>query len=449
MKLESPLHYPKAFKHSRQLQGKQIMSVTVFVSSTYVDLQPERIAVRDGLMRLGARFSGMEYFGSDPERPVAVCLGWVAKADLYVGIVAHRCGVLVDDDTSMTRREYDEARRLNLPTLIYIKDSSAMVTPTREYVDFEPKYRRLLTEFKEHLLQENAVQFFVNPDELASRVVADVARLKAKLANKNCRPQSHFSSPKYEEDMREAESRLHVIGPPASGKTTFCSVLLHEPAAIFARSGLALEIGSVSGRFYEQYSFLQNSRQCSPTAIHELPVQGFVVHERRTLRRDLRHTVCLADTSGEAYHHELDSVYKGGGSFATFLGPLLRQSTAIALMLPADPSYLCQIASKHDPESFGVAGALSDLLKLNAHLRVAVILTMCDRVPELLATGVDLTDYLERSYPQLRWQVEAAGPRVRVFASAALHEGQDPGMFRIRAFGIWEPFLWMLGIRGR
>jgi hypothetical protein len=122
---------------------------TVFVSSTYLDLQPERSAVREAVLRLQCRFAGLEYFGSDPERPLQVSLNLVKHATIYVGIIAHRYGT-VDSDSgkSITQLEYEFARDRGIPTLIYIKEPLSLVEPTSQYIDFDAVSRGRLAQFR-------------------------------------------------------------------------------------------------------------------------------------------------------------------------------------------------------------------------------------------------------------------------------------------------------------
>jgi hypothetical protein len=88
-----------------------------------VDLQSYRRAVRDALAQLEAIVRGMEHFGSKPGSPVDECLRVVRSCEVYVGIFGMRYGSIPDGyDRSMTHLEYDEAQRLELPSLIYIID---------------------------------------------------------------------------------------------------------------------------------------------------------------------------------------------------------------------------------------------------------------------------------------------------------------------------------------
>src|SRR6266700_4786053 len=103
--------------------GEKKPYLPVFVGSTFADLQLYRRAVRDALAQLEAIVRGMEHFGSKPGRPVDECLRVVGSCKVYIGIFAMRYGSIPDGyDRSMTHLEYDEAQRLELPSLIYIID---------------------------------------------------------------------------------------------------------------------------------------------------------------------------------------------------------------------------------------------------------------------------------------------------------------------------------------
>ena len=62
-------------------------SFTVFVCSTFDDLEQEREAVLDAIRRVQSRHNAMEFFGARPGRPIDVCLDEVRKSDLLVVIV--------------------------------------------------------------------------------------------------------------------------------------------------------------------------------------------------------------------------------------------------------------------------------------------------------------------------------------------------------------------------
>jgi Domain of unknown function (DUF4062) len=105
-------------------------NVPVFVSSTFVDLQVYRRKIQDALTQLEAIVRGMEQFGSKPGSPVEECIKIVQSCQLYIGIFGMRYGSIPEGhDKSMTHIEYDEAQRIELPSLIYILNENQPIPP--------------------------------------------------------------------------------------------------------------------------------------------------------------------------------------------------------------------------------------------------------------------------------------------------------------------------------
>ncbi len=70
------------------------MPTTVFLSSTFLDLEEHRRLARDAITRLEHGTQSMEFFGALPESPKEECLRLVRGADIYVGIFSVRYGSL-------------------------------------------------------------------------------------------------------------------------------------------------------------------------------------------------------------------------------------------------------------------------------------------------------------------------------------------------------------------
>ncbi len=103
----------------------------VYVSSTWLDLQPERKAVEAAVQRLReTKFVGMEYFGSRDETTHDASLAEVERSEVYVGIIAGRYG------SGITEAEYDRATERGLPRFVYLKDDAAIPS---EWRDTEPE----------------------------------------------------------------------------------------------------------------------------------------------------------------------------------------------------------------------------------------------------------------------------------------------------------------------
>jgi hypothetical protein len=156
--------------------GEKKPYLPVFVGSTFADLQLYRRAVQDALTQLETIVRGMEHFGSKPGRPVDECLRIVESCKVYIGIFGMRYGSIPDDsDRSMTHLEYDEAQRLELPSLIYIIDEENQpILP--KHVETGPGAEKLRA-LKEQLKKRHVTSFFTTPEDLRARVLHDVPEL--------------------------------------------------------------------------------------------------------------------------------------------------------------------------------------------------------------------------------------------------------------------------------
>jgi hypothetical protein len=156
--------------------GEKKPYLPVFVGSTFADLQLYRRAVQDALTQLETIVRGMEHFGSKPGRPVDECLRIVESCKVYIGIFGMRYGSIPDDyDRSMTHLEYDEAQRLELPSLIYIIDEENQpILP--KHVETGPGAEKLRA-LKEQLKKRHVTSFFTTPEDLRARILHDVPEL--------------------------------------------------------------------------------------------------------------------------------------------------------------------------------------------------------------------------------------------------------------------------------
>jgi tetratricopeptide (TPR) repeat protein len=148
--------------------GVQLSPLRVFVSSTWLDLEPERKAVEAALQRLReTAFNGMEYFGSRDENTRRASLDEVDRSHIYVGIFAARYG------SGITEDEYRRARKHNLPCFIYFKDEK---TITLDKVEKKSKQAAKLKKLKAELRREHTVTEFINPEDLAAKLATDLHR---------------------------------------------------------------------------------------------------------------------------------------------------------------------------------------------------------------------------------------------------------------------------------
>ncbi|HZT57358.1 MAG TPA: tetratricopeptide repeat protein [Pyrinomonadaceae bacterium] len=142
----------------------------VFVSSTWLDLEPERDAVRAAVMRMKeTQFVGMEYFGSRDETTRRASLDDVDRSSIYVGIFAARYG------SGITEDEYRRARERGLPCLIYFKSDATIPDDLRET---DAAQTAKLDTLKHELRTNHIIgPDFTSPGKLAADVAADLHNL--------------------------------------------------------------------------------------------------------------------------------------------------------------------------------------------------------------------------------------------------------------------------------
>ena len=96
----------------------------------------------------------------------------VRSCRLYVGVFGMRCGSVPEGyEKSMTHLEYDEAQKMELPSLIYILEDSQPI-PAKD-VETGPGAEKLRL-LKEQLKKRHTVSFFTTPEDLQSRIMHDV-----------------------------------------------------------------------------------------------------------------------------------------------------------------------------------------------------------------------------------------------------------------------------------
>ena len=155
---------PTLTAHQREL--------VVFISSTYADLEPYRTKVEEALTRVQTGFRSMRFFGSKEGEPLDQCLSKVRESNYYVGIIGHRYGsVHPTRNASYTELEYEESKSQLAKRRIYIASATVPLQADQQETDDK---RARLDSFKQKLKAENTVVEFSSPDDLATKIIADI-----------------------------------------------------------------------------------------------------------------------------------------------------------------------------------------------------------------------------------------------------------------------------------
>lgn len=145
-----------------------LINVPVFVSSTWLDLQPECKAVEKVLQQMRETTGiGMEYVGSHDETAQRVSVIGVEGSRIYLGIFGGRYG------TGITESEYRRAQEIKLPCLIYFRHEDKNLP---EWNDLEPDRIKNLAALKAELRLSHNITEFTNSEDLSAKVTADLYR---------------------------------------------------------------------------------------------------------------------------------------------------------------------------------------------------------------------------------------------------------------------------------
>ena len=163
----------------------------VFLSSTYIDLIEHRKAAANALRTMDEEVGQMEIFGARDDEATKVSLEELDKCDVLVGVYAYRYGTVpAGSKTSVTEQEYLYAMSKKIPVLVFVVDESHPWPP--KLMD---KSQAEIEKFKSKATAEHTPDYFMSPDNLASKVVSSIGRLAKKLSPK---PIPDSQSPTYQ-----------------------------------------------------------------------------------------------------------------------------------------------------------------------------------------------------------------------------------------------------------
>ena len=152
---------------------------TIYVSSTFIDLEGHRAALKTALDKARYDVECMEKYTAFDERPLNRCLADVAATDMYVLLIAHRYGFRPPENNpqrrSITQLEYEQASRHNKPRLVFTVDRKQLWLP--DWIDGGDDAADLAA-FRAEVETTHGVNRFTTPDQLASLVLQALQALR-------------------------------------------------------------------------------------------------------------------------------------------------------------------------------------------------------------------------------------------------------------------------------
>lgn len=210
---------------------------TAIISSTCADLPDHRAAVRDACLAAGFFPEMMESLSARDAHAVTVSRELVERADVYIGIYAHRYGHVPEGwDKSITHLEYEwaEARGGEIKILVFLMDAEHPIG--EGMVECSEVAQRALAGLKQRVCKGRVYKSFRSVQELRGQVESSLKDLRFREL-----PTSHLhleqETPAYpmpatvvarDEDIATVTGavsaprqprRILLLGPPGVGKT--------------------------------------------------------------------------------------------------------------------------------------------------------------------------------------------------------------------------------------
>lgn len=149
--------------------GRKIYQV--FVSSTYTDLETERLKVIRDMLMSDFFPLGMESFPASSEEQLAFCKRMIDRSDYYVLIIGIRYGSETEDGLSYTELEYDYAKERGVPILVFVSEDPE-IKPSK-FLETESK-REKFERFRERVMSSSVVKLWRTAEDLSSSVIASL-----------------------------------------------------------------------------------------------------------------------------------------------------------------------------------------------------------------------------------------------------------------------------------
>jgi formylglycine-generating enzyme required for sulfatase activity len=168
---------------------------SVYVSSTFIDLEGHRAALKTALEKARYDVECMEKYTAFDQRPLDRCLADVAATDVYVLLIAHRYGYRPLENNpqrrSITQLEYEQASRHNKPRLVFTVDRKQLWLP--DWIDGGDDAADLAA-FRAEVETTHGVNRFTTSDQLASLVLQALQALRPPSLDSGS-PQSRTYTP--------------------------------------------------------------------------------------------------------------------------------------------------------------------------------------------------------------------------------------------------------------
>lgn len=139
----------------------------IFISSTFKDLEKERLLLIQTILRKGYYPAGMEWFPGIDEEQFEYIKQVIDDSDYYVILLGGLYGTIASDGKSYTEKEYDYAIKKGKKIISMVQNNPKL---TEEDDERKIKY----SQFHKKVIDNRLVSFWNNQEELTSKFVTSL-----------------------------------------------------------------------------------------------------------------------------------------------------------------------------------------------------------------------------------------------------------------------------------
>lgn len=176
----------------------------VFISSTYSDLIEERRKILDILLMADCIPAGMEAFVASDVEQFEVIKKVVELCDYYILIIGKRYGSINPaTGKSYTQMEYEYAKQLGIPVLVFALDNSVELPEGK--VDTDPQKVAALNDFRNEAMTNRLASIWKTQDELTAAVAISIMRAKTEIQRPGWQRATDYDEASLRREIMELE----------------------------------------------------------------------------------------------------------------------------------------------------------------------------------------------------------------------------------------------------
>lgn len=187
----------------------------VFISSTYADLKEERRKILDILLMADCIPAGMEAFVASDVEQFEVIKKVIELCDYYILIIGKRYGSISEQTgMSYTEMEYEYAKALGIPVLVFALDESIDVPEEKR--ETEQVKIDALKAFRQKALTNRLATIWKTQDELIGAVAISIMRATKEIQRPGWQRATEYDEASLRREIMNLQSKNEKLATKLS-----------------------------------------------------------------------------------------------------------------------------------------------------------------------------------------------------------------------------------------